>query len=189
MGDESTWESQHRTSLMVLRIIVFALAMGCLTFMLIALVTTGGKMTWESLSLQKPISFVGLAMIVPFFGGWLIVPPIIEAAQRRMLLARLRQSASASIPPKGDRRPQLESQVEPLAFWGIYQARTIAAAAIVEGATFLLLVAFFVEHSAWTLLAAGALTVAILLHMPTNGRMMAWADRQWQRIANDLDLG
>jgi hypothetical protein len=62
---------------------------------------------------------------------------------------------------------------------GVYQTATIVGAALLEGAAFFLLVAYFVEGTSWTLPAALAVWLLLAwLHFPTRSSVEHWLTEQ-----------
>ena len=62
--------------------------------------------------------------------------------------------------------------------FGVYQTTLIIKAAMLEGATFLLLIMHMLEHSPWTLALAVVFLLLLLMHMPTPRRVDDWIERQ-----------
>ena len=182
-------ETQFRNVLLTTRIIVAALAAGSLAFLVMAVVLSQhdakGAPAQQGL---LPISLVALAMLVPMLGARLVVPGLIVAQGRRKIVAQAREALAGAKGGRAVERRQLETALRPQDFYPLFQARTIVAGALLEGATFLLLAAHLVERSPWTLAAATALIVGILLHMPITGRVAAWLDEQMRLARNELDF-
>ena len=62
--------------------------------------------------------------------------------------------------------------------WFVYMTKTIVGAAILEGATFFLIVVFMLERSPLMAACAVALMAVVAAHFPTIGRVSEWiADR------------
>ena len=61
-------------------------------------------------------------------------------------------------------------------------SRTIIAAAIPEGAVFLLLTAYFMEQSPLSLILAVLLIVALAAQIPTRSRLEGWLEGQMRLL-------
>jgi uncharacterized membrane protein len=64
----------------------------------------------------------------------------------------------------------------------VYMTTTIMAGAILEGAVFLLLVAYMVEQQVVSLAVAVAILAALAAHVPWQSRVFAWIDGQLRRL-------
>lgn len=71
---------------------------------------------------------------------------------------------------------------EPLQLCGVYQTTTIIAAALLEGGGFFNLIAYVVEGNILNLVAAGVLSIGILLLLPTVGGVEQWIAAQQRRV-------
>ncbi|NIN77957.1 MAG: hypothetical protein GTO26_09230 [Planctomycetales bacterium] len=70
----------------------------------------------------------------------------------------------------------------------VYQTRLIVAAATIEGAAILNLVAYLLEGRTWTLAAAAVLLFVLLMQFPTSGRVETWVENQLESVAQLRDL-
>jgi hypothetical protein len=61
----------------------------------------------------------------------------------------------------------------------------IVGSAIIEGATFGLIVAFIVDATSWTLIAAIVLAAVNALRFPTQTRLERWLDEQRELIQQE----
>jgi hypothetical protein len=143
---EATLAAQAR----VLQIIVFAMVSGVVIF--------GGFLIVTG-SLQKPPEGTLLSYAaVGFSFVALVLHVVIPAAIERAAIANQ---------PVGS---------GPEALLGVYFTRTIIAAALLEGAAFLTLVAVMIEHQPWILGATAVLIVLMLLQFPSRTRMEHWLE-------------
>ncbi len=146
------------------QIIVAALVAGCLFFLLIVLLIVPGKLGGWDLGLGKPMTCVALVVAFGLLAVRIIVPGVITAQLLRQLARR---------EPKEPGWKDL---------FGVYQTTLIIKAAMLEGATFLLLVTHMLERSPWTLAVAVAFLMILLVHMPTRSRVDDWIERQSQEV-------
>jgi len=161
---------ERRKMVLTSQIIVAALFAGCLSFLLIVLLVMPGKLDGWDLGLSKPMTSVALVVAFSILAARIIVPGIITEQM-------LRQFA---------RRESKEPDWKNL--FGVYQSTLIIKAAMLEGATFLLLIMHMLEHSPWTLALAVAFLLIILMHMPTPFRVDDWIERQSLAIKEQRSL-
>ncbi len=67
----------------------------------------------------------------------------------------------------------------------LLQGKTILAAALIEGVTFFLLIAYMVEHSPISLAVAGIMIVILVLPFPTCDRTLNWIEGQLQLLKDE----
>jgi hypothetical protein len=142
------------------QIIVAALIAGCLFFLLIVLLIVPGELGSWDLGLGKPMTCAALLVAFSILAARIIVPGVITAQVLRQL----------------SRRETKEPDWKDL--FAVYQTTLIIKAAMLEGATFLLLVTHMLERSPWTLALAVVFLLILLMHMPTPLRVDDWIERQ-----------
>jgi hypothetical protein len=162
--DERTIAPEVRRRVKTLQIVVGALATGVLAFAGVA---------W---SLARP-GDLGLLGAVGLFT---VVPAVLLAAVAPAFVARaaLRQAATSA-----GERPTSAALLQAFA------ARTISAAAILEGVAILNLVAYLLEGGAWNLAAAGVLVLGMFLVLPTVGAAVSWMAEQSRRWSDVSEMG
>jgi len=153
-------DPQRRKMVLTAQIIVAALVAGCLSFLLIVVLIVPGKLGGWDLGPGQPLTLVALVVAFGILGARIIVPGVITAQMLRQLAQR---------EPK---EPDWKD------LFGIYQTTLIIKAAMLEGATFLLLIMHVVERSPWTLTLAVAFLLILLMHIPTSLRVDDWIERQ-----------
>ena len=153
-------DPDRRKMVLTSQIIVAALFAGCLFFLLIVLMIGQGKLGSWDLGLDKPLTSVGLVVAFGILAARIIVPGVITAQMLRQLA----------------RRDSKEPDWKDL--FGVYQTTLIIKAAMLEGATFLLVITYMVEHSPWSLALAVVFLLLLLMHMPTPLRVDDWIERQ-----------
>jgi hypothetical protein len=72
-----------------------------------------------------------------------------------------------------------------LEFPCVYPTALIVGAALLEGPTFLLSIAYFLEGLVLDLVAAGVLLGALAARYPTRARVVGWLERQLALIARE----
>jgi hypothetical protein len=73
-------------------------------------------------------------------------------------------------------------------FIALFQTRVIVLAAIVEMAACINVVAYFLEHQTFSLIAAGVLAVILLFQMPTLNGAAQWVEDQGRRLDDERRL-
>lgn len=162
-----------------LQLIVTALLTGCVAFLVVVLIVTQGSGD----SPDPPmVTYIACGIASSLVLLRLIVP--------RSIAAQARWKVKQETP--GNPRIDLSNMPDD-AMWengglgGLAQAfvvRTIVAAAMIEGAIFLLLVAFMVERSPASLVFAVVLIVVLAGHIPPRSRAEAWFHDQ-MRLLNE----
>ncbi len=99
----------------------------------------------------------------------------IAKENRKKLLAELRSGDSAEMKGTSDTAFLLAS----------YQTQMIVGAAILEGATFGLIIAFLVDGTYWTILGALVLSGVNAFQFPTRSRVERWLEEQRELIEQE----
>jgi hypothetical protein len=119
-----------------------------------------GKLGSWDLGLGKPMTCAALVVAVGLLAARIIVPGVITGQTLRQLA----------------RRESKEPDWKDL--FGVYQTTLIIKPAMLEEATFLLLVMHMLERSPWTLALAVVFLLILLMQMPTPLRVDDWIERQ-----------
>jgi hypothetical protein len=156
----------------VMQIIGFALVMGVVVFMGIALFlrSTGNLNPPPEVPL---VTYLGLALgsmqLVLFF----VLPAIfVKSGRTRMSVTE----DTLGNPASADSAEQL---------CGLYQTSLIIGDALLEGAAFYFLVAYLVEGQLLALIVAGFFLVILILQFPTRSRVERWIERQQELISQE----
>jgi hypothetical protein len=153
-------DPERRKMVLTSQIIVAALFAGCLFFLLIVLLIVPGKLGSWDLGLAQPMTCVALVVAFGILAARIVVPGVITNQMLRQVAQRQ---------PK---EPDWKD------LFGVYQTTLIIKAAMLEGATFLLMIMYMMEHSPWTLALAVVFLLLLLMHMPTPLRVDDWIERQ-----------
>ena len=175
---DSSFQDQFTATVLVQRIIILALLMGCLTFTVVAVVVvaTNGPTNEKLL-----ITYVALAAIFPTLVAFFVVRNLIAAQGRRTAIAIARRETD-----KEEELPDLLSSSEVVHTMMQYsQTRMIVGAALLEGNVFFCLVSYFVEGSPLTLVAACLLAIGILTLTPTRSSVARWILDQAKQANSD----
>jgi hypothetical protein len=165
---------------MVVRIIHAALCMGTIMF--------GGAMLlvrWLNAPALDPaqppiITYVGLGMAaMALLMAW-VLPGAIATQWRRQNGAALVRSAAGR--PEG---PAVLAD----GLVGAYQTTVIVAAALLEGAAFLLAIAYFLEGQSIALGGFLGMLVFLVLMHPTRERIRSWMAAQHALLEDEARMG
>lgn len=167
-----TSPSRANSQIVTLRVIVGAIAMGALTFLLIAIGVAGGSAP----SAQPMIAYIALLfaagiLLARFFFTLLSDRQSVQAAIAAEVPARVRAHQRDLARLAVDGQPSDDAML----LWPQFQNRVIVSVALIEGALFFNLVAYLLERQLFSLIVAGVLLVYILLHFPTNVAFINWA--------------
>lgn len=157
-------------SINVLRIIVAALCMGVATFAVIVLFVIKSDAEPQLGMLTMLSGAFGAGAVVLSF----LLPRLIARTSRQQIAAGTWQSGQPQTPDTDAGK-----------LMAVYQTTTIIGAAILEGASFLALVAYMTERHPMSLAVAAILFVGLLLHFPTRTGIANWIDHQSRAIEDD----
>jgi hypothetical protein len=102
-----------------------------------------------------------------------VVPRILGSAQRRQIADGTWQ------PPRGQ---DAEYPTDAARLAAVYQTKLVVGAAILEGACFFALYAYWCEQQTASLAVAGILLLGLLAHVPSAGRVRNWVQDQLRQI-------
>jgi hypothetical protein len=105
-----------------------------------------------------------------------VVPGLMTTGLRR-------QIAAGKWPPANPGRPVPPDDLGKLC--GLFQTRLIVGAALVEGAAFFLLIAYFLEGSELALAGAGVMLALLLVRFPTRPGLESWLSDQHELLRQD----
>ena len=182
--EDDAWDESLNPQLRATQVIIVALVMGALSFLAItvfmspmfsgdAAVPAQPEAPRQPLILYIALGLTGLALLARF-----VIPNVFDAAARQSL------SEDTTIHHDG---PADRSDIEGK-LMAYYQRRLIVAAALIEGPTFLMIVAYMIEHQRLALGLSVALIGLIAAHFPTQARVSNWLIHQ-RRLIKELGAG
>jgi hypothetical protein len=174
--DQDTRLSAH---LRIMRILVIALAMGILTFLVVAIVVRqqdpNQPVPDPPIFTLTGLGFAGLQLILQA-----VIPGLVATRLRRQLAAgnwpRLQMSAPVPMDDVGK-------------LCMLYQTRLIVGAALVEGAAFFLLIAYLLEGQIVALAAAAVMLALVLVRFPTQAGLESWLSDQQEQLRQERMAG
>ena len=190
--NDSRWQDKLAGNVLTLQIIVAAMVAGCTVFLAIAIVVAhqGGQAdnAQPANGGETPI----LTYISILFGvtslviAW-IVPAVMTARARGAILKDTWQ------PPQGPNvsatmRELIEQCGDAGKLWMLFMVKTIIRSAVLEGATFFLLVVYIVEQSPFTLVSAIILLLLIAAGFPFRARVIRWIEDQLHIIDQEREF-
>jgi hypothetical protein len=172
------WQERLAAPTRTLQIVIVAMAVGCLGFMVIVVFLAKPLAAPPEMPLLSylALSFVAFAVLVRITLGVVIVGQGCGKIGRG-------ESRSPDEPSRDAAGDDLTAFVQ------IYQAITIAGAAVFEGVSFFLLIAYMLEGLPIVLAAAMAMIICVLLHFPTRGRMAAWIESKSHLVDQQRQFG
>lgn len=188
MPDDTTvplWDEDLRTAVLNLRVIVGALMAGCLVFLGIAVFAVESPVDADR---PAVLTWVGLAVAAWAVVARLVVPRFIVAAARKRIVREAPPAQGGAVQDAGREADRDRARlVQDLA--AVYRTKTIASAAVFEGATFMLTVSYLIERSPVSLGSALALIVVLAAHLPTRSGVVRWMERQLRLVEEERQLG
>ncbi|QDT48328.1 hypothetical protein [Symmachiella dynata] len=118
------------------------------------------------------LSIIAVVDAAAMFVAWIFAPNFLASKQRTRI---------ADLFPEGPLEPFADDQSESDSvvfqqLYGVYQYSSIIAAAILEGAIFLNLFAYFTEGHPVNLVIGGAFILLLLTSIPTASRIQNWVE-------------
>ena len=182
---DSKWQERLTPILRQSQIIVAALIAGCVIFLVIALVITGGKVADAD---QPVLTYVAVAFVAVTLIARMIVPGIMIRSGRRKIA-----QGTWQLPQQAASRPASLQFLEETGDAGkllmIYTASTIVSASLLEGSAFFALIAYLMEHSWLSLGLAGLLILGLSTHVPTRSGLVHWIEDQLALLEQERQLG
>ena len=173
---DTSWHADAAKQARILQIIVAALVMGCLIFLLtsVGIGQFGGRPAQHG----PQLAYAVCGFLVVEAVAWTVVMRVIAAKARGEIVKGTyrtldpRQQTGSADAPERDARYLLP----------VYQTKTIVSAAMFEGLGFFATIAFLVEGNPISLGVAVAMILGVAAHFPTQGRVVAWVQRQLEAI-------
>jgi hypothetical protein len=188
--NDPAWREEVPKYVRVSQIIVGALVLGCVSFLGIVL-AIGGPAVQQAGDAGPTLllSYMALVFLVADIIARLIVPRLMIRAGRHSIacgtfaMPIFDQSSAAQA-----RREAFEQMGDAGRLLMLFQTKTIIAGAILEGATFFLLIAYMIERYTPVLVIAVAMIVAIAAHIPTSRGVIDWIEDQLRLLREERSL-
>ncbi len=185
--NDAPWQEEVPKYVRVMQIIVGALALGCVFFLVIVLMIP--RPAAEQAGEAGPLlSYVAFAFLVAAIVARSVVPGVVVRTGRRSIARGTFRISTVEETASQARREALEQMGDAGRLLVLFQTKTIIATAILEGATFFLLIAYMMEHYAPVLVIAVAMITAIAAHMPTSRGVVHWIEDQLRLLREERSL-
>jgi len=181
MRDDS-WQEHVGRRVRTLQIIVGGIAAGCLVFMVVAIVVGQQMAAAGAGQGLEVLTFVAFGFTAMVLAARAVVPAI--------MVRRGRQAILRGESPVGWRFPEQAASMADFyektgdagKLMMLYQAKTIVAAALLEGPAFFALLVYLLSQDPVALALGGFLIVGLVLHFPTRSGVIRWIEDQLHRI-------
>jgi hypothetical protein len=186
--NEIGWQEQVSKRVWVLQVIVAALVAGCVFFLAVTLIVPGpgAERAGEGRPLQ--VTWIALAFLAVMLVARCVFPTIVVRKGRRQIARGTFSLPQTREAPLQGPREELEQMGDAGPLFMLYQTKTIIGAAMIEGITFFMLIAYLVERQAVVLGIAVALILAIAAHMPTRTAVIHWIEDQLRFVEEERGL-
>jgi hypothetical protein len=188
--NETAWREQVPKFVRILQIIVTALVIGCVVFLGVVLVVRAAG----SARGDHEDAWVFTAMAFVFLGTVIVarcvVPGAIVRGGRKKIAGGTFQLPQARQASQQRSLQTLEQMGDAGKLLVLYQIKTIVAAALIEGATFLFLVMALVMPRGAVLLGTALVLILVIAgHMPTRAGVTRWIEDQLRLLEEERSLG
>ena len=162
----STDDSQLGPRVRTMQIVVVAMLVGCASALVI-LASIPNARPARPANAAPLVTYIGLGFAV-LTAALSFVMPVAIVAGARTRIANGTFGDPRVVVPSDDTGKLL----------GVYQTALIIWSALLEGPTFFLAIAYYLEGQIPSLVAGGVLTGLLAARFPTPARVTAWLDRQ-----------
>lgn len=162
-----------RQRVRVMQIILLALVIGCLSFMMIAVVVRqqGGM---NAVGGDPIISYIAIVFAAIMLMTSIILSRFMTSGGRMRII-----EYTKSLPDSKTARDEAGD------LYALYQTRMIVTAAPLEGAVFFLLSAYMIEGNLWTLVTAVVMVAVLISKFPTFTRLDRWVQEQKELLQQE----
>jgi hypothetical protein len=187
MPDQS-WQDELKPVVRTAQIIVFALVQGCVFFLAIALYLVNNVFMGPILPEVPMVVSIGVAVALAALAARLIVLSWLVRRGRRRTLDGSRKSMEPSRRTLAARQPIMPPGI-PGELAALYMTTLIVSGAILEGATFFLLIVYLLTASLIAQAVAVFLLFLLVAHIPTRSRVVAWIEEQMRLLDEEREAG
>jgi hypothetical protein len=130
-----------------------------------------------------------LQIIVAALVAGCVFPTIVVRKGRRQIARGTFSLPQNRDAPLQGPREELDQMGDAGRLFLLYQTKTIIGAAMIEGITFFMLIAYLAERQAVALGIAVALILAVAAHMPTRTGVIHWIEDQLRFVEEERAFG
>jgi hypothetical protein len=175
------WRDELPGRVRAMQIIIAALVMGCV-FILAPVLTVLASM--RPIGTEYLVTWIALGFAVIALIIRAVAPTIFAAAGRKKILRALREESAEGAGTHTKSFDESEDEAGRHMIT-ILLGKTILGAALIEGITFFLLIAYMLERSPIALAAAVTMIALLALHFPTFGLASNWIEGQLQLLKEE----
>jgi len=189
--NDTDWRERIAKLVRIPQIIVAALVAGCVFFLVVVLLVPGGPGPAAGGDAARPqpvLTWIGLVFVATIAIVRAVVPTVMVRNGRRRIAQGTFQPPQARVKSHQKAQQQLEEMGDAGQLFGLYLIKTIIGAALPEGATFLMLIAFMTERQTLALGVAVALILAVAAHLPTRTGVIHWIEDQLRLVEAERSL-
>lgn len=190
--NDAPWQEDVPKFVRMMQIIVGALVMGSVLFLaIVLLIPTAAKPGAEQAGEPGTpfLSYVALAYLGAAILAWVVVPGMVVRAGRRSIARGTFRLLAFDERASEAKREALEQMGDAGRLLMLFQTKTIVATAVLEGATFFMLIAYMIERFTPVLVVAVATIGVIAAHMPTSRGVIHWIEDQLRLLGEERSLG
>lgn len=181
---DSKWQEELRPMVLPLQILVGVMVASSVAVMVLVLTLS---MESDNVAGGQLLTYIAIAFAITALLTRTIVPSVMLSHGRR----KIANGAWPMTPKSGSSQSlmRLERAGEAGKVWMMLSATTIVAAALIDGATLFLLIAYMIEQSLPAMVLAVAMILTLALHIPTRASAFRWVEDQLVLVRQQRDLG
>jgi hypothetical protein len=184
---DSSWQEEIARRVPLAQVIVGAMVIATLALLAVVAVVGPGDEQPGADDEVSVLTYVAAVVAVASIVVRLVVPAAIMTRGRENIVQgnwslSQEQRAPASL------LSFLENTGDAGKLWLLFLTRTIVSAAVLEGGTFVCLLAYFIDRSVLALAMSVALLLGLALHFPTRGSVIHWIEDQLRIVDHQRGL-
>ena len=187
--NEVVWQEQVSKRVWPLQVIVAALVAGCAFFFVVALILPPPGAHGVAGERPLQITWVALAFLFVIVAARFVLPTIVVRKGRGGIARGTFSLPQTRDAPLQGSREELEQMGDAGRLFVLYQTKTIIGAALIEGVTFFMIIAYLAERQMLALGIAIALILAVAAHMPTRAGVVHWIEDQLRFVEEERAFG
>jgi len=181
---DTSWREEVGRHVLTLQIVVASLLGGSVAFLAVAAVLVHLDVVQANREAASIMNLVLIVFLVADMMARVIVPRILVGQGRRRIAA-----GQWSLPQAAAGQAKIVSFLERAGDAGqllfVYQAKTIVAAALLEGLAFFGIIVYLITRSPLGIVVAIAMILGLALHVPTRSGVVHWIEDQLELIDQD----
>jgi hypothetical protein len=184
---DSSWQEEIARRVPLAQIIVGAMVVGTLALAAVAAVIGAGAEEPVANDQVSVLTYIAVVVAVASILVRLVVPAAVMTRGRENIVRGNWDLAQEERAP-ASLVDFLKNTGDAGKLWLLFLTRTVLSAAVLEGAAFVCLVAYFIDRSVLALALSVALIVGLALHFPTRGSVIHWIEDQLRIVDQQREL-